>query len=109
MFVLHDRPQVCVIFRHVVCGDSVTFRLSVSASHIQSQVKSRRQMLVFMPLAVVWIGRVYRDVIGRKNALPTTTGTRELVHQLRTRSSSKPMSTINCTLQTTHTSETYRP
>ena len=44
MFVLHDRPQVCVIFRHVVCGDSVTFRLSVSASHIQSQVKSRRQI-----------------------------------------------------------------
>ena len=34
---------------------------------IFSQVKSRRQMMVFMPLVLVWIGQFCRDVIGRQN------------------------------------------
>ena len=39
----------------------------LSGSHLQSQVKSRRQMMVFMPLVVVWIGQFCRDVIGCQN------------------------------------------
>ena len=39
----------------------------LSGSHLQSQVKSRRYMAVFMPLVVVWIGQFCRDVIGRRN------------------------------------------
>ena len=43
----------------------------LSCSHLQSQVnsqvKSRRRMMVFMHLVVVWIGQFCRDVIGRQN------------------------------------------
>ena len=42
------------------------FRLR-SGSHLRSQVKSRRQMMVFMPLVVVLIGPFCHDVIGRQN------------------------------------------
>ena len=37
----------------------------MSGSHLQSQSKSRRQMMVFMPLVVVLIGQFCCDVIGR--------------------------------------------
>ena len=40
------------------------FRLPVSGSHLQSQVKSRYQMMVFMSLVLVLIGQFCRDVIG---------------------------------------------
>ena len=30
-------------------------------------MKSRRQMMVFMPLGLVWIGQFFRDVIGGQN------------------------------------------
>ena len=39
----------------------------LSGSHLHSQVKSRRQMMVFMPLVLVLIGQFCRDVIGRQN------------------------------------------
>ena len=52
-----------VIFRKTVVGD---WRFNyLSGSHLQSQVKSRRQMMVFMPLVVVLIGQFCHDVIGR--------------------------------------------
>ena len=34
---------------------------------VESRVKGRRKMMVFMPLVVVWIGQICRDVIGRQN------------------------------------------
>ena len=34
----------------------------LSSSHLQSQVKSRREMMVLMYLVVVWICQFYRDV-----------------------------------------------
>ena len=34
----------------------------LSSSHLQSQAKSRREMMVFMYLVVVWICQFYRDV-----------------------------------------------
>ena len=39
----------------------------LSGSRLQSQVESPRQMMVFMPLVVVWIGQFCRGVIGRQN------------------------------------------
>ena len=38
-----------------------------TVSHLQSQLKSVSQMMVFMPLVVVLIGQFCRDVIGRQN------------------------------------------
>ena len=46
--------QVRVVFKKTVVGDWRFHYLS--GSHLQSQVKSRCQMMVFMRLAVVWIG-----------------------------------------------------
>ena len=57
--------RVKVVFRKTVDGDRRFDYLS--GSHLQSQVKSRRQMMVFMPLVVVWTGLFCRDVIGRQN------------------------------------------
>ena len=48
----------------VVLRKNVT---DVSGSHLQSQVKSLCQMMVFMPLVLVLIGQFCRDVIGRQN------------------------------------------
>ena len=57
--------RVKVVFRKTVVGD---WRFDyLSGSHLQSQMKSRRQMMVFMPLVLVLIGQFYRDVIGRQN------------------------------------------
>ena len=53
--------RVKVVFRKTVVGDNL------SGSHLQSQVKSGRQIMVFMPLVLVWIGQFCRDVIGRQN------------------------------------------
>ena len=61
-----------VVFRKTVVGDWCFDYLS--GSHLQSQVKSRRQMMVFMPLVVVWIGQFCRDVIGRQNMKVAVTG-----------------------------------
>ena len=36
-------------------------------SHLQSPVKSHRQMMVFMLLVLVWIGQFCRDVTGCQN------------------------------------------
>ena len=41
--------------------------LYLSGSHLQSQVKSRCQTMVFMPLVLVRIGQFCRDVIGHQN------------------------------------------
>ena len=47
--------RVKVVFRKTVVGD---WRFDyLSGSHLQSQVKSCRQMNVFMPLVLVWIGQ----------------------------------------------------
>ena len=43
----------------------------LSGSRLQSQVESPRQMMVFMPLVVVWIGRFCREVIGCQNVKVT--------------------------------------
>ena len=44
--------QVRVVFRKTVVGD---WRFDyLSSSHLQSQVKSRRQMMVFMHLGLDW-------------------------------------------------------
>ena len=51
-----------VVFRKTVVGDWCFYYLS--GSHLQSQVKSRRQMMVFMPLVLVLIGQFCRDQIG---------------------------------------------
>ena len=48
--------RVKVVFRKT---DVSTY---LSSSHLQSQVKGRRQMMVFMPLVLVWIGQFCRDV-----------------------------------------------
>ena len=39
----------------------------VGGSHLQSQVKSRRQMMVSVPLILVWISHFCCDVIVRHN------------------------------------------
>ena len=57
--------QVRVVFRKTVVGDWCLDYLS--GSHLQSQVKSRRQMMVFMPLVMVWIGQFCHYVIGPQN------------------------------------------
>ena len=44
--------RVYVVFRKTVVGD-------LSGSHLQTQVKSRRQVMVFMPLVVVLIGQFF--------------------------------------------------
>ena len=54
-----------IVLRKTVVGDRRFEYLS--SSHLQSQVKSRREMMVFMPLVLVWIGQFCRDVIGRQN------------------------------------------
>ena len=52
-------PRVRVVLRKTVVGD---WRFNyLSGSHLQSQVKSCRQMMVLMPLVVVWIGQFCRD------------------------------------------------
>ena len=48
--------RVKVVFRKT---DVSTY---LSSSHLQSQVKGRRQIMVFMPLVLVWIGQFCRDV-----------------------------------------------
>ena len=53
--------QVRVVFRKTVVGDLCFDYLS--GSHLQSQVKSLCQMMVFMPLVLVWIGQFCRGVI----------------------------------------------
>ena len=56
--------RVKVVFRKTVVGD---WRFDhQSGSHLQSQVKSVSQTMVFMPLGLVWIGQFCRDVIGCK-------------------------------------------
>ena len=57
--------RVRVVFRKTFVGDLHFDYLS--GSHLQSQVTSRPQMMVFMPLILVWIGQFCRDVIGRQN------------------------------------------
>ena len=55
-----------VVFRKTVVGDRCFDYRSVS--HLQSQVKSRRQIMVFnMLLVLVWTGTFCRHVIGRQN------------------------------------------
>ena len=57
--------QVRVVFRKTVVGD---WRFDyLSGSHLQSQVKSRHQMMVFMLLVLVLIGQFCHDVIGCQN------------------------------------------
>ena len=57
--------RVRVVFRKAVVGDwSFDY---LNSSHLQSQVKSRHQIMVFMPLVVVWIGQFCCDVIGSQN------------------------------------------
>ena len=54
----------------VIVRVRVVFRKTcwwLSGSHLQSQVKSCRQMMVFMPLVMVWIGQFWCDVIGCQN------------------------------------------
>ena len=55
--------RVRVVFRKTDVGDWCFAYLS--GSHIQSQVKSHSQMMVFMPLVLVLMGHFCRDVIGR--------------------------------------------
>ena len=57
--------RVKVVFRKTVVSHLHFDYLS--GSHLQIQVKSRRQMMVFMYLVLVLMGRIFRDVIGRKN------------------------------------------
>ena len=45
---------VRLVFRKTAVGDCCFHYLS--SSHLQSRVKSRRQMMVFMSLVMVWIG-----------------------------------------------------
>ena len=53
--------RVRIVFRKtVVCDWHFDY---LSGSHLQSQVKSQRQMTVFMPLVLVLIGQFCRDVI----------------------------------------------
>ena len=57
--------RVRIAFRKTVVGD---WRFDyLSGSHLQSQVKSCRQMMVFMPLVLVLIGQFCRDLIGPWN------------------------------------------
>ena len=68
-FPWRDRPgaRVRVVqFRKSVVGD---WRFDyLTGNHlVQSQVKSCRQMMVFMSLVLVLIGQFCRDVIGRQN------------------------------------------
>ena len=57
--------RVRVVFRKTVVGD---WRFDyLSGSHLQSQVKSCCQMMVFMPLVLVWIDQFCHDMIGRQN------------------------------------------
>ena len=57
--------QVRIVFRKTVVGD---WRFdNLSGSHLQSQVKSRHQKMVFMPLVMVLIAQFCRDVIGFQN------------------------------------------
>ena len=60
------------VFRKTVVGDWHFNYLS--GSHLQSQVKSHRQVMVFMPLVLVWIGLVCQDMIGRQNIKVAMTG-----------------------------------
>ena len=54
--------RVRIAFRKTVVGD---WRFDyLSGSHLQSRVKSRRQIMVFMPLVLVLIGQFCRDQIG---------------------------------------------
>ena len=64
--------QVRVVFRKTVVGD---WRFDyLSGSHLQRQVKSRRQMMVFMSLLLVLIGQFWRDVIGHQNMKVVVSG-----------------------------------
>ena len=54
---------VRLVFRKTAVGDRVFNYLS--GSHLQSQVKSRPQMMVFMSLVAVLIGQFGREAIGR--------------------------------------------
>ena len=65
IFVWHDCLGEGIVFRKTVVGDWHFDYLS--GSHLQSQEKSRRQMMVFMSLVLVLIGQFCRDVIGRQN------------------------------------------
>ena len=57
--------RVKVMFRKTVVGD---WRFDyLSGSHLQSHVKSRRQMMVFMPPVLVLNGQFCRKVNGRQN------------------------------------------
>ena len=56
---------VKVVFRKTVVGDWRSDYLN--GSHLQSQVKSPRQMMVLMPLVFTWIGQLCRYVIVRLN------------------------------------------
>ena len=55
--------RVKEVFRKTAVGDRVFNYLS--GSHLQSQVKSRPQMMVFMSLVAVLIGQFDREMIGR--------------------------------------------
>ena len=65
--------RVRVVLRKTVLGD---WRFDyLSSSHLQSQVMSRCQIMVFIPLVVVEIAqRFCRDVIGRQNVKVAVTG-----------------------------------
>ena len=57
--------KVKVVFRKIaVCYWRFNY---LSGSHLQSQEKSRRQMMVFMSLVLALIGKFCRDMIGRQN------------------------------------------
>ena len=60
------------VFRKTVVGDWHFNYLS--GSHLQSQDKSFHQVMVFMPLVVVWIGQFCHDVIGHQNIKVAVTG-----------------------------------
>ena len=57
----HNLECVRAVLKKTVVGDWRFAHLS------GSQVKSRRQIMVFMPLVVVMIGQFCRDVIGRQD------------------------------------------
>ena len=61
-----------IVFRKTVVGDWRFY--CPSGRHLQSQVKSRRQMMVVMPPVLVLISQFCRDVIGRQNMKVVVTG-----------------------------------
>ena len=56
--------RVRVVFRKTVMDLRFDY---LSGSHLQSQVKSLRQMKVFMPLVVILIGQFCRELSGSQD------------------------------------------